>query len=494
MLRRNSKIMKACSPVLLCLMLVVGVSSSLLAADDPWLTEAQLVDKVPPKVRARSIVMFGEMSREGKYLPVEPGGTLNARFESTVFVVVSDLDGILADVCDPSDPYWKAWRLVAEGDKPAVKALKDADLTVKEAKVKYDAALTERPAKAQDAALLAALEVQIERLKFNLDEAQKSLATLTAQVDDAKKLVSRGFKDLSVNFRLRLGGETFGKLKPLDVASLISSDKSLYLVRFSLRETNKDNEVWLRLLKNSPVTSVSCDVKLAYVNTGTAEGVISPFPGYFLRIPLFRWPFWTSFAIIGAFLYVFIHNVRTSEVLRDSGITILNRRPETGDYWHLHEHPLSMARLQMSIWFFVIIGSFVFLWSTTGSLAGVNNTALALMGISGGTSIFSAIISQKQEWDASKRAPSKTNPSRIASWFVDLLSDDQGMTIHRFQMLAWTLVLAIVFINGVIIDYAMPVFTKELLGLMGISSGVYVGFKLKEGNPRDDTKNEGGAA
>jgi hypothetical protein len=153
-----------------------------------------------------------------------------------------------------------------------------------------------------------------------------------------------------------------------------------------------------------------------------------------------------------------------------------------------------MARLQMSIWFFVIIGSFVFLWSTTGSLAGVNATALALMGISGGTSMFSAFISKKQEWDAVKRAPKTPQSSRIAAWFVDLLSDDQGMTIHRFQMLAWTLVLAIVFINGVIIDYAMPIFTKELLGLMGISSGVYVGFKLKEGTTRENEAGGGGAA
>ena len=56
------------------------------------------------------------------------------------------------------------------------------------------------------------------------------------------------------------------------------------------------------------------------------------------------------------------------------------------------------------------------------------------------------------------------------------------MTIHRFQMFAWTLVLAVVFVNGVLSDYAMPHFSNELLGLMGISSGVYIGFKLKEGN------------
>lgn len=139
-----------------------------------------------------------------------------------------------------------------------------------------------------------------------------------------------------------------------------------------------------------------------------------------------------------------------------------------------------MARLQMSIWFFIIIGSFIFLWSTTGSLAAVNTTALALMGISGGTTMFFAIISQKQEWDSHERMPTGKSGTIITDWFIDLLSDNQGITIHRFQMLSWTLVILIVFINGVITDYAMPIFSTVLLDLMGISSGVYVGLKLKE--------------
>ena len=454
-------------------------------AEEPvWMTEQDLVKKAP-SVAKPAIVMFGEKRADDQYLPVHSGQLLNARFETTVFLIISNLDGLLADVSDPADPYWKAWRQVSEGDKDGKIALTKAKLDVDEAKAKLDVLAKRIADPATAAEQVKELGLEAQRLQLTYNEAQTQLTSLTLQISESRDIVRRGFKDLSGAFRLRLGGETFGKLVPTDVATLIDSTKSLYMLTFNLRETNKDNEAWLRLLKNSPVTSVNCDVKVAYINSSGHETVVNSFEPFQLRIPLFRWPFWTSFSIIGACLFLFVRNIRSSEVLRDPGILLLNRDLKSKSYWHQHDHPLSMARLQMSIWFFIIIGSFVFLWSTTGSLAGVNVTAMALMGISSGTSMFSAIISQKQQWDAAKRAPSTPYPSQIADWFADLLSDESGITIHRFQMLAWTLVLSVVFINGVIFEYAMPVFTKELLGLMGISSGVYVGFKIKEGNNRD---------
>ena len=97
--------------------------------------------------------------------------------------------------------------------------------------------------------------------------------------------------------------------------------------------------------------------------------------------------------------------------------------------------------------------------------------------------MVSAFVTSNQVWDARLRAQNGNGKSEASNWLLDLLSDENGPTIHRFQMLAWTLVLSVVFINGVLSEYAMPVFSNELLGLMGISSGVYVGFKMKEGKP-----------
>ena len=72
----------------------------------------------------------------------------------------------------------------------------------------------------------------------------------------------------------------------------------------------------------------------------------------------------------------------------------------------------------------------------------------------------------------------KTLPSE--GFFKDILSDDSGISFHRFQVAGWTVVLGIIFIASVYRVLAMPDFPTELLALMGISSGTYIGFKFPE--------------
>jgi hypothetical protein len=62
----------------------------------------------------------------------------------------------------------------------------------------------------------------------------------------------------------------------------------------------------------------------------------------------------------------------------------------------------------------------------------------------------------------------------------DILTDANGISFHRFQILIWTIVLIIIFIKGVYESLSMPEFDSLLLGLMGISSGTYLGFKIPE--------------
>jgi hypothetical protein len=67
--------------------------------------------------------------------------------------------------------------------------------------------------------------------------------------------------------------------------------------------------------------------------------------------------------------------------------------------------------------------------------------------------------------------------------FSDLTTDINGPTIHRLQVIFWTIALGIVFIVGVYRGLAMPPdFSSTLLVLMGISGAGYVGFKYPEKN------------
>jgi len=65
-------------------------------------------------------------------------------------------------------------------------------------------------------------------------------------------------------------------------------------------------------------------------------------------------------------------------------------------------------------------------------------------------------------------------------FFEDILTDDVGISFHRFQMFVWTIVLGIIFIFSVYRQLAMPEFNDTLLALMGISSGTYLGFMFAE--------------
>ena len=54
------------------------------------------------------------------------------------------------------------------------------------------------------------------------------------------------------------------------------------------------------------------------------------------------------------------------------------------------------------------------------------------------------------------------------------------MTLHRLQITLWTLALGALFVWEIWNQLVMPAFGTELLTLMGISSGTYLGFKIPE--------------
>lgn len=77
----------------------------------------------------------------------------------------------------------------------------------------------------------------------------------------------------------------------------------------------------------------------------------------------------------------------------------------------------------------------------------------------------------------------KTRQFVSEGWLKDITTDLNGPTVHRIQVLCWTVALGLVFLVGVYHDLAMPPdFSPTLLALMGLSSAGYVGFKYPEKN------------
>ena len=148
----------------------------------------------------------------------------------------------------------------------------------------------------------------------------------------------------------------------------------------------------------------------------------------------------------------------------------------------------SLARSQILFWTVLVLTSFVFIWASTGDINTVTDSVLILIGISSATALGARAIdstnaaqnSANDKQDETKKLKRLGHDTTTGSYWKDLLGGNSDDGIHRLQIVVWTLVLGIIFICSVWSDLTMPDFNSTLLILMGISSGTYIGFKMKE--------------
>jgi hypothetical protein len=277
---------------------------------------------------------------------------------------------------------------------------------------------------------------------------------------------------------------------------------------FRILRTDAAKSVWNRIMgrPSAPQRQVAISVGFAdqfAVPSGIAvELVIVPMGWAVLA---------AAFWLVAA--GIFLAYVRTSSLIRDGSPT----------------SAYSLGRTQAAWWFFVILGAFLFIVTTTGEInAALNSTALTLLGIGAATAAGAAVVNaskagekqqaeQRIQQQANEKAqelatvqaqaaaaptnqPLQTRLAAVNQELVvkndllqqvatsdqnenflrDILSDADGLSIHRFQMVAWTLVLSFLFAKAVYDNMAMPDFDATLLGLQGISAATFVGLKMAE--------------
>ena len=147
----------------------------------------------------------------------------------------------------------------------------------------------------------------------------------------------------------------------------------------------------------------------------------------------------------------------------------------------------SLAKTQLAFWTVIVMGSYIYVAFFTDSklvvdISGVN---LTLMGIAAGTTVVGKAIDGSQQNNtatASTTTAQQNHPAK-GFFFLDIISDETGVSIHRLQNVLWTIVVGGVYIISVSTKSAMPdgtVITSVLLGLMGVSSAAYLGVKTTE--------------
>lgn len=143
----------------------------------------------------------------------------------------------------------------------------------------------------------------------------------------------------------------------------------------------------------------------------------------------------------------------------------------------IQKRPYSMARTQLAFWTLIVSVSYIFIALVTGELAPLSTSTLVLLGVSGATTATAALIDSN---DILNNAVRHQNTDETKGWLTDLLSDNNGISVHRFQMLVFNMILGIFFLQQVFTYLHMPEFGNNMLVLLGISNGTYAGIKILE--------------
>jgi hypothetical protein len=167
--------------------------------------------------------------------------------------------------------------------------------------------------------------------------------------------------------------------------------------------------------------------------------------------------------------------------------------------------PYSFARLQLLWWTFLVFAIFITIIIDTGNIPTFDSSTLMLLGIGSLTTMSARIIdiSDNANFTASQNAMAATGvtPPPLSKdlpsqgFWLDILSDKTGVSIHRFQAFIFNLAFGVWFIyqsvqhlkdyaikaSGITnIDQIIPVITPNNLILLGISAGTYIALKTTE--------------
>ncbi|BAY79800.1 hypothetical protein NIES25_62880 (plasmid) [Nostoc linckia NIES-25] len=266
---------------------------------------------------------------------------------------------------------------------------------------------------------------------------------------------------------------------------------------FRLERNDTSENVWNALIGKprysiDTIVGVGCPNKIAI----PVSNLQSP---PYITIVLFSWRFWLCVLLVLAVALLFTRYCRNA--LRSSGIEGVYSKKEVKDGEQLlipvntepqrrksriaqfflgrkkiNQNPFSLSVSQLAFWTLIIFASYMIIYGITGDYTNIlNQQSLVLLGINSVTAFGSSLIDG--QGDERKR---KGTQRVSEGFFLDILSDINGVNFHRFQTFIWTAAIGMFFIWEVTKNLSMPEFDETLLTLQGISSATYLGLRGQE--------------
>ncbi len=188
------------------------------------------------------------------------------------------------------------------------------------------------------------------------------------------------------------------------------------------------------------------------------------------------WLGWLLFAVVllgGLFLFA-----RTGMCRDDS-------YKENGELRPYKERPYSYSRVQLFWWTMIILCCYIGFFAKTGNLIPLNLTTIVLLGLGVTTYAGGKIIDERQKNRLPVGQRNQDKNSECENLFEDILSDDSGISIHRFQTIIFNIAFGIGFVSYFIMaicshKYPFDNFNEWQFALLGISAATYLGIKTAE--------------
>ena len=152
--------------------------------------------------------------------------------------------------------------------------------------------------------------------------------------------------------------------------------------------------------------------------------------------------------------------------------------------------PYSYSRVQLAWWTVIIISAFAAILIVACDVPVFDQSTIILLGISAATTATAKVI------DVSDQTNPKVNPANLNlgsdNFILDILSDENGVTVHRLQSVLFNFIFGIWFIlkiwNNIALlpsgkldaSHIIPIMDPNNLLLIGISSGTYAAMKSTE--------------